>query len=221
MWWLWVGIFALVALLMYVAMHAFSTSSGAPVAKADQDIQVDGGGWQEPTPAPGKPRKSSAPVPAPTVTLQGYQKSVPGVKVTVTTIKTPVPADPRFRTCGLANLAGYGNYHVGRIEYGWYIDRDHDGIACEFTIKVVPSPVPTTPAPSKTIKPKPRPRVTVKITVTVTAPAPTSTSPTPEPTETGDPPDETEPPASPTASKIIPPEPTETITPEPSPSGGE
>jgi len=205
-WWLWVGIFALVALLMYVAMHTFSTSSGAPVAKADQGIQVDGGGWQEPTPAPGKPRKSSAPVPAPTVTLQGYQKSVPRPAVTITppTIKTPVPADPRFRTCGLANLAGYGNYHVGRIEYGWYIDRDHDGIACEFTIK-----------------PKPRPRVTVKITVTVIAPAPTSTSPTPEPTETEDPPDETEPPASPTASKIIPPEPTETITPEPSPSGGE
>lgn len=85
MWWLWVGIFALVALLMYVAMHAFSTSSGAPVAKADQGIEADPGSLQDPPPTAPKPRKSSAPVPAPTVTLQGYSKTVPGP-----TVKIPV-----------------------------------------------------------------------------------------------------------------------------------
>lgn len=40
--------------------------------------------------------------------------------------------DPRFRTCGDANAAGYGPYVSGQDpEYGWYIDRDRDGVACE------------------------------------------------------------------------------------------
>ena len=40
--------------------------------------------------------------------------------------------DPRFDTCGAANAAGYGPYSRGRDpEYGWYIDRDRDGLACE------------------------------------------------------------------------------------------
>ncbi|MEZ0073666.1 thermonuclease family protein [Planotetraspora sp. GP83] len=41
--------------------------------------------------------------------------------------------DPRFQTCAEANRHGYGNYRRGvDIEYGWYYDRDHDGIVCEF-----------------------------------------------------------------------------------------
>lgn len=92
-WWLWVGIFALVALLIYVALHAFSTSTGAPVARADQGVQADAKGWQKPTQAAPKASQKNAPVPAPTVTLQGYQKTIPGPKVTVTApaIKVPVP----------------------------------------------------------------------------------------------------------------------------------
>ena len=40
--------------------------------------------------------------------------------------------DPRFRTCGEANAAGYGPYVRGQDpEYAWYIDRDKDGVACE------------------------------------------------------------------------------------------
>ncbi|MCT9931692.1 thermonuclease family protein [Planotetraspora sp. A-T 1434] len=41
--------------------------------------------------------------------------------------------DPRFPTCAEANRHGYGNYKKGvDVEYGWYFDRDHDGIVCEF-----------------------------------------------------------------------------------------
>ncbi|MEO5876002.1 MAG: excalibur calcium-binding domain-containing protein, partial [Streptosporangiaceae bacterium] len=40
--------------------------------------------------------------------------------------------DPRFGTCREANAAGYGNYRRGvDVEYGWYQDRDHDGVVCE------------------------------------------------------------------------------------------
>ncbi|MBB2940834.1 cytoskeletal protein RodZ [Actinoplanes lutulentus] len=40
--------------------------------------------------------------------------------------------DPRFRTCGAANDAGYGPYYEGTDpEYDWYQDRDNDGIVCE------------------------------------------------------------------------------------------
>lgn len=40
--------------------------------------------------------------------------------------------DPRFDTCGAANAAGYGNYRRGSdVEYGWYQDRDNDGVVCE------------------------------------------------------------------------------------------
>lgn len=49
--------------------------------------------------------------------------------------RTPTDAggsDPRFRTCGEANAAGYGPYVSGQDpEYDWYIDRDGDGRACE------------------------------------------------------------------------------------------
>jgi hypothetical protein len=47
--------------------------------------------------------------------------------------KTLVSAnDPRFDTCGAANVAGYGNYRKGSDpEYDWYDDRDNDGFVCE------------------------------------------------------------------------------------------
>lgn len=40
--------------------------------------------------------------------------------------------DPRFRYCTHAIAAGYGPYYAGiDPEYGWYFDRDGDGIVCE------------------------------------------------------------------------------------------
>jgi hypothetical protein len=40
--------------------------------------------------------------------------------------------DPRFRYCTHAIGAGYGPYYAGvDPEYGWYFDRDGDGIVCE------------------------------------------------------------------------------------------
>jgi micrococcal nuclease len=61
---------------------------------------------------------------------------------TGTTTPTPTPTptptnpgggtDPRYRTCGDANAAGYGPYYRGRDpEYSWYQDRDGDGVVCE------------------------------------------------------------------------------------------
>ncbi|WP_433431953.1 PASTA domain-containing protein [Nonomuraea sp. CA-141351] len=49
------------------------------------------------------------------------------------TTQPPAPAeDPRFDTCGEANAHGYGNYQKGvDPEYGWYEDRDGDGMVCE------------------------------------------------------------------------------------------
>ena len=48
----------------------------------------------------------------------------------------PTPSDsgldPRFATCGEAVKAGYGPYVKGTDpEYGWYMDRDGDGVVCE------------------------------------------------------------------------------------------
>ena len=40
--------------------------------------------------------------------------------------------DPRFATCTAAKAAGYGPYYRSRdVEYGWYQDRDRDGVVCE------------------------------------------------------------------------------------------
>ncbi|MFB4290929.1 thermonuclease family protein [Nonomuraea sp. ATR24] len=59
---------------------------------------------------------------------------------TPTPAPTPAPTkpqpdtrtDPRFRTCGDANRAGYGPYYRGQDpEYAWYQDRDGDGVVCE------------------------------------------------------------------------------------------
>lgn len=60
----------------------------------------------------------------------------PGAGRTPTPAPAPVTGgaglDPRFRTCGDANAAGFGPYVAGQDrEYDWYIDRDRDGVACE------------------------------------------------------------------------------------------
>lgn len=40
--------------------------------------------------------------------------------------------DPQFNNCFDANALGYGNYVNGiDPEYGWYVDDDADGVACE------------------------------------------------------------------------------------------
>ncbi|MCW2882830.1 MAG: hypothetical protein JWQ95_6930 [Sphaerisporangium sp.] len=40
--------------------------------------------------------------------------------------------DPRFASCKQANAANYGPYTKGvHEEYYWYVDGDHDGVACE------------------------------------------------------------------------------------------
>ncbi|MFG1943947.1 thermonuclease family protein [Nonomuraea sp. NPDC048826] len=57
-----------------------------------------------------------------------------GAAPTETATPTPTSGgtDPRFRTCGAANAAGYGPYRRGRDpEYAWYQDRDGDGLVCE------------------------------------------------------------------------------------------
>jgi hypothetical protein len=40
--------------------------------------------------------------------------------------------DPRFDTCAEAQAHKYGPYISGEdSEYGWYDDRNHDGVVCE------------------------------------------------------------------------------------------
>ncbi|MFI6180566.1 excalibur calcium-binding domain-containing protein [Nonomuraea sp. NPDC051191] len=40
--------------------------------------------------------------------------------------------DPRYGTCAEANAHGLGPYKRGADEeYGWYQDRDGDGVVCE------------------------------------------------------------------------------------------
>lgn len=77
-----------------------------PVASADG---IDAGGVRPAPAAPAAPATPVAPAPA-----------------------TSGGLDPRFRTCGDANAAGFGPYVRGiDPEYDWYIDRDRDGRACE------------------------------------------------------------------------------------------
>lgn len=51
----------------------------------------------------------------------------------VTSPETSAEAtDPRFSSCTKAIEAGFGPYTQGvDVEYGWYQDRDKDGIVCE------------------------------------------------------------------------------------------
>jgi hypothetical protein len=65
----------------------------------------------------------------PTATRASSPRPVP----TTTTPKPPMlVSDPRFGTCREANAAGYGPYRRGiDPEYGWYRDRNGDGLVCE------------------------------------------------------------------------------------------
>ncbi|MDP9864158.1 MULTISPECIES: thermonuclease family protein [Streptosporangium] len=84
----------------------------------------------------GKCGGTATPAPAPTPTRT---PSPPKPTTTPEPRPTPRPSDtgsggtdPRFRTCGEANAAGYGPYRRGvDPEYGWYQDRDGDGVVCE------------------------------------------------------------------------------------------
>ena len=43
-----------------------------------------------------------------------------------------VDTDPRFSSCKKAKAEGFGPYQSGvDPEYGWYQDRDKDGLVCE------------------------------------------------------------------------------------------
>ncbi|ACZ83133.1 thermonuclease family protein [Streptosporangium roseum] len=87
------------------------------------------GGTATPTPAPTPTGTPNPPKPSPTSKPTPTSKPSP----------TPKPSDtgstgndPRFRTCGEANAAGYGPYRRGvDPEYAWYQDRDGDGLVCE------------------------------------------------------------------------------------------
>ena len=66
----------------------------------------------------------------------GTRFTYAGTKAKSTTkpVTTPKPApknDPRFATCTAAKKAGYGPYRRADPEFGWYQDRDKDGVACE------------------------------------------------------------------------------------------
>jgi len=62
---------------------------------------------------------SNEPQPAPAPAPDPQPESSPGL-------------DPDFGTCKAAKAAGYGPYFSGvDEEYGWYTDRDKDGIVCE------------------------------------------------------------------------------------------
>jgi Protein of unknown function (DUF1524)/Excalibur calcium-binding domain len=69
----------------------------------------------------------------PTVaTNTGSQPKATSTPETPSKSSSATKTDPQFRTCGLANAAGYGPYYEGTDpEYDWYQDRDHDGVVCE------------------------------------------------------------------------------------------
>lgn len=78
-----------------------------------------------PTPKP-KPKPKPKPEPKPEPKPKPKPKPEPSPE--------PEPEmDPIFGTCGEANDNGYGNYSRGvDPEYGYYDDRDGDGVVCEF-----------------------------------------------------------------------------------------
>ncbi|MFC4585019.1 excalibur calcium-binding domain-containing protein [Sphaerisporangium corydalis] len=56
----------------------------------------------------------------------------PRTRATGVSTRSKRPPDPRFATCRQAHAAGYGPYTKGvHEEYSWYVDGDHDGVACE------------------------------------------------------------------------------------------
>jgi endonuclease YncB( thermonuclease family) len=62
----------------------------------------------------------------------GSVATAPDAASDPTSITGSGSADPRFETCEAAIAQGFGPYTAGvDVEYGWYIDRDSDGIVCE------------------------------------------------------------------------------------------
>jgi len=84
------------------------------------------------------PRSASVPLGG------GAEEAAPAHTTTAPTATAPAPVaggggstggkgtDPRFDTCRAATAAGFGPYVSGKDpEYGWYQDRDGDGVVCE------------------------------------------------------------------------------------------
>ena len=116
-----------------------TTSPGLPVATTSAVATS----VAAPTVAPTSPPAASAPQAAPAAAPQAppVETSPPQPATTAAPVNirplADVPAvdkfqDPRFSTCKKAKTAGYGPYFRDKdVEYGWYTDRDHDGIVCE------------------------------------------------------------------------------------------
>lgn len=70
---------------------------------------------------------------APVVTLPPAPTVPTTVPIINQAVDVPMDAgtDPLFGTCREAKENGYGPYVAGETEYGWYDDRDNDGIVCE------------------------------------------------------------------------------------------
>lgn len=109
----------------YVARQiAVKHRYGLTVTTAERDAMV-----RVLTACPGQPLPKAGAIPL----GGGREQAAP----TPSRTTTPEPStsggtDPRFGTCREANAAGYGPYRSGiDPEYGWYQDRDHDGIVCE------------------------------------------------------------------------------------------
>lgn len=140
-WWLWVGIFALVALLVYVSMHLFSSPSGDPIVKASQGIEADPDSLQDPAQPRAEASSKVRPKPVPTITLQGFQSVLPRPKITVTkTVPGPAVAGPTVTK----NVPG------------------------PVTTKTVPGPTTTRTVTAPAVAPEPAPTVTVTVTATET-----------------------------------------------------
>ena len=91
----------------------------------------------EPTTA--SPTPSPTPTPTPTATPSATKKAAATPAATPTKKASPTPAkttavktDKRYSSCAKAKAAGLGPYYKGKDpEYGWYKDRDGDGVVCE------------------------------------------------------------------------------------------
>jgi hypothetical protein len=97
-----------------VAPSARSTRVAAPTTKAAAP---------KPTPTPTRrptPKPASTPTPTPTAATPTPTPSPPG------------RTDKRYPSCAAVKRAGLGPYRAGvDPEYGWYRDKDGDGVVCE------------------------------------------------------------------------------------------
>ncbi|MFC4532343.1 excalibur calcium-binding domain-containing protein [Sphaerisporangium dianthi] len=89
-----------------------------------------------PTQAAATPTQAAAthtPGAAPRTSSAGQGAGVPSASATGVSARDPRRTpDPRFSSCKQAHAANYGPYTKGvHPEYDWYVDGDHDGVACE------------------------------------------------------------------------------------------